>query len=377
MLQQEARGSPVADSSSFRMSGRVEDEFPHRALSGSRWSVGVIGLFEQIIAVGPGHDLPVFIREPVDRDVHEPLARLIQPGLEGVGVALRRMLPAAEIAELLEQNICIMCRALRLLIGASVEADKCVQRKQALFKRILQIRRGVGDIVRRLEQVGQRMAGDPASCFALNRCRADRPCDLRERFLFCGKDSRACAAWSSGLSLSNGARIRRILHQRADDRRRDVDASAAAGLQQDPQRLCVALKILQICDHLRGQPAPAAACPYKGYLVQDSPGTSRRSPSRRSARTADCPDRAADPRKAAQRRSPPHPPARNLSWLVLRRVLRDHDAELSGDRGDLDGVRQPCPDKIAFIQREDLRFILQSAECSAGNDLADSLFQTH
>ena len=76
------------------------------------------------------------------------------------------MLPAAEIAELLEQNICIMCRALRLLIGASVEADKCVQRKQALFKRILQIRRGVGDIVRRLEQVGQRMAGDPASCFA-------------------------------------------------------------------------------------------------------------------------------------------------------------------------------------------------------------------
>ena len=168
-----------------------------------------------------------------------------------------------------------------------------------------------------------------------------------------------------------GARIRRILHQRADDRRRDVDASAAAGLQQDPQRLCVALKILQICDHLRGQPLP-----QRPVLIKD---LSKILPEPvADHRLAEVPERRiaqiVQQTRAKQHRGDPLRILRR-DLLVLRRVLRDHDAELSGDRGDLNGVRQPCPDKIAFIQREDLRFILQSAECSAGDDLPIVFFK--
>ena len=53
----------------------------------------------------------------------------------------------------------------------------------------------------------------------------------------------------------------------------------------------------------------------------------------------------------------------------------DHDAKLPGDRGDFDRVRQAGSDEIALVQRKHLRFILQPAECSAGNDPAVVLFK--
>ena len=65
----------------------------------------------------------------------------------------------------------------------------------------------------------------------------------------------------------------------------------------------------------------------------------------------------------------------NISWLVLCCVFGDHDAKLPGDRGDFDRVRQAGSDEITLVQRKHLRFILQPAECSAGNDPAVVLFK--
>ena len=50
----------------------------------------------------------------------------------------------------------------------------------------------------------------------------------------------------------NGAGVGGVFYQRADDRFGQIEAGTVFCFQQDPQRLCIALKIFQISDHLLG-----------------------------------------------------------------------------------------------------------------------------
>ena len=75
--------------------------------------------------------------------------------------------------------------------------------------------------------------------------------DLLKSLLFCSEEAEFVLS-DIRTAFINGAGVGGIFYQRADDRFGQIEAGTVFCFQQDPQRLCIALKIFQISDHLRG-----------------------------------------------------------------------------------------------------------------------------
>ena len=134
-----------------------------------------------------------------------------------------------------------------MVIRICVIFNELVKGEQALFKGIFQIGSRVCNVVGCFQQVGQRMAHDAfVGSGGPNRFR-----NLLKSLLFCSEEAEFVLS-DIRTAFINGAGVGGVFYQRADDRFGQIEAGTVFCFQQDPQRLCIALKIFQISDHLLG-----------------------------------------------------------------------------------------------------------------------------
>ena len=175
------------------------------------------------------------------------------------------------------------------------------------------------------------------------------------------------------VAAAEGKGVRGIFHQGADDGLGEIDLGAVPGLQQDAQGLGVALEVLQVGGHLRGQPGPQRPAlivnQVQMLLEPVSNDHLAKVPEGRVAQIVE--QTGAEQNGGDALGGVPV----DVRGLVRGGVFGNHDAQLPGHRGDLDGMGEPGPHEIALVQGEDLGFVLKPAESGAGHNFVIVLFK--
>ncbi len=237
----------------------------------------------------------------------------------------------------------------------------------SFFHCILNIRSFIGDVICRFQQKGQRMTSSMSPRAFLY---------LPENVFVCQKIPHLLCPDIPAFLIDLQRRYR-IFDDGPKQRFRQIHPVGIHQIMQfghQTQRLCIPLKMIKIRLHLRcqnlGQGSPF---PLQKRHMNPEPVPNRRLSKMPEGRIADIVQKPRTLKNVAhiglERR------LKVFVLSVLQDLLRHILPQRFRQRGHLQRMRQSGTDKVAFIQRKDLRLVLQPPERRASDDPVVILFK--